>query len=237
MAETDHHDEHHHVMSHLRTYHCSGWSEEPTTIYLTSHNNPVEIVSDSYPFNSNSSEIKCTFDVKAMHGAKVVMTPVDVEVNGGCFDNILTVEDDTEDSPLMYPGLSAMCGQNHLPASTHPVHSSGTVRVSFFRTSNSGPVKFKVQLVASQPEICPNDVSVDHCPDGPCCEGVDCCVLHAGVQPRGENLGFNVYFEILDFLMKGFQSPSLYCSFLSDFIVKHLSFRGHLSQLSSAQSE
>merc|ERR1719187_1916064 len=80
VAETDHRDEQHEVTGQLRTYHCSGWSDETTAIYLTSHNNPVEIVSDSYPYNSNSSEIQCYFEVKAMHGAKVVMTPVDVEV-------------------------------------------------------------------------------------------------------------------------------------------------------------
>ena len=120
VAETGSHEDNHLVTGQLRTFHCSGWSEEPTTIYLTSHNNPVEIVSDSYPFNSNSSNIQCTFEVKALHGAKVVLKPVDVELAGGCFDNSLTVVDDTSSSPLQYPGLSAQCGQSDLPSSTHP---------------------------------------------------------------------------------------------------------------------
>lgn len=188
MAGTENHEDHHQVMGQLRTFHCSGWSEENTFIFLTSHNDPVEIVSDSFPLNSNSSEIKCAFEVKALHGAKVVVTPVEVVMDGGCFDNTLTLEDDTLHlaSPLEYPGLSAQCGQSDLPPSTHPISTPGQVRLTYTRTSNSGTVKFRIRLQASLPEVCPDDVTPDLCPQGPCCQGEGCCVVHAGVQPRGE---------------------------------------------------
>ena len=160
----------------------------------------IEIVSDSYPLNSNISNIACSFEVKALHGAKVVMTPVEVELEGGCFDNSLNIMTETDSSSaLAYPGLSAQCGQSDLPAATHPVSSEGAVWLSHHRTSSEGRTRFKIRFQASQPESCPNDVTPDLCPHGPCCQGEDCCVLHAGVQPRGDfNILLNIFFEIFD---------------------------------------
>ena len=66
--------------------------------------------------------------------------------------------------------------------------SAGTVSVQFQRTSNSGPARFKLMLEATSPATCPSDTRPDTCPEGPCCQGEDCCVLHAGTVPRGETI-------------------------------------------------
>ena len=145
--------------------------------------------------NSESEHLQCNFEVKALHGSKITITPVDVELDGGCSDNKLTILDDspqTENSSLTYPGLSASCGQSSIPPSTHPLTTDGTVTVKFLRTLNSGPVKFKIIFAATSPEICPNNVAEDMCPDGPCCQGEDCCVYHAGSVPKGENINVMV---------------------------------------------
>ena len=155
----------------------------------------LEIVSNNYPLNSESEHLQCNFEVKALHGSKITITPVDVELDGGCSDNKLTILDDspqTENSSLTYPGLSASCGQSSIPPSTHPLTTDGTVTVKFLRTLNSGPVKFKIIFAATSPEICPNNVAEDMCPDGPCCQGEDCCVYHAGSVPKGENINVMV---------------------------------------------
>ena len=51
-----------------------------------------------------------------------------------------------------------------------------------------GTVKFKIIFQSSSAETCPNDVSQDSCPSGPCCQGDNCCVLHAGTVPKGDTL-------------------------------------------------
>ena len=35
------HNEQHKIVSGMTTYACNGWSDMPTTIYLTSPNNPI----------------------------------------------------------------------------------------------------------------------------------------------------------------------------------------------------
>ena len=105
--------------------------------------NPIslEIVSPNYPLNTESSHIKCNFVVKTLYGAKITLTPVDVSLDGGCFDNVLTIFDDSvypQNSSLEYPGLSASCGQSSIPPSTHPVVTKSGVSLQFLRTSDSG---------------------------------------------------------------------------------------------------
>ena len=98
-------------------------------------------MSSDYPLNSNSSHIKCNFEVKSLHGSRIKMTPVDVTLEGGCADNKLTILDDSPEglnSSLQFPGLSASCGQSSIPDSTRPVTSDATVSLQYLRTSNSG---------------------------------------------------------------------------------------------------
>ena len=86
--------------------------------------------------------------------------------------------------------FSEYCVSINFPplCSGHPVSSAGTVSVQFQRTSNSGPARFKLMLEATSPATCPSDTRPDTCPEGPCCQGEDCCVLHAGTVPRGETI-------------------------------------------------
>ena len=146
----------HRLSSGLTTYECQGWTDIPTTIYLTSPNNPIgiyyqldmnfilfcsEIVSANYPLNSESSHLKCNFIIKALYGARITLTPVDVTLDGGCFDNKLTIFDDSSyphNTTLQYPGVSASCGQSSIPPSIHPITTSSDVSLQFLRTSNSG---------------------------------------------------------------------------------------------------
>ena len=98
-------------------------------------------MSSDYPLNSESSHIKCNFEVKSLHGSRIKMTPVDVTLEGGCADNKLTILDDSPvgvNSSLQFPGLSASCGQSSIPDSTRPITSDGTVSLQYLRTSNSG---------------------------------------------------------------------------------------------------
>ena len=61
------------------------------------------------------------------------------------------------------------------------------VSIKFHSQSNNhGTVMFKIILEATAPEFCPSNAVDDACPDGPCCEGPDCCVIHAGTIPKGE---------------------------------------------------
>ena len=100
-----------------------------------------EIISSDYPLNSESSRIKCNFEVKSLHGSRIKVTPVDVTLEGGCADNKLTILDDSRaglNSSLQFPGLSASCGQSSIPDSNNPITSDGTVSFQYLRTSNSG---------------------------------------------------------------------------------------------------
>ena len=128
--------------------------------------------------------------MSALHGADVKVTVVEADVDEGCLDNTLTILDDTphnSNSSLKYPGLSAQCGQSSLPRSGDSVISTGVVSIKFHSQSNNhGTVMFKIILEATAPEFCPSNAVDDACPDGPCCEGPDCCVIHAGTIPKGE---------------------------------------------------
>ena len=100
-------------------------------------------MSSDYPLNSESSHIKCNFEVKSLHGSRIKITPVDVNLEGGCADNKLTILDDSPaglNSSLQFPGLSASCGQSSIPDSTRPVTSDATVSLQYLRTSNSGKI-------------------------------------------------------------------------------------------------
>ena len=98
-------------------------------------------MSNNYPLNSEESHINCNFEVKSLFGSKIRITPVDVTLDGGCFDNKLTIVDNSpeyQNSSLKFPGLSASCGQSSIPDSTHPLTSDNVVNVQYMRTSNSG---------------------------------------------------------------------------------------------------
>ena len=116
---------------------------------------------------------------------------IEAVVNEGCFDNTLTLLDDTpqnRNSSLKYPGLSAKCGQSSLPRSGESVVSDGVVSVKFHSLNNNhGTVRFKIRLEATSPEYCPSNTVDDSCPSGPCCQGEDCCVYHVGTVPKGED--------------------------------------------------
>ena len=131
----------------------------------------------------------CTWDISALHGAHVKVTVIEAVLNEGCFENRLTVLDDTpvnQNSSLKFPGLSAQCGQTSFPPSTQTLISKGVVTVKFVSLNNNfGPVKFKLLLEATAPQVCPSNLISDTCPDGPCCRGLDCCVLHVGTVPKG----------------------------------------------------
>ena len=117
------------------------------------------------------------------------LTVVEASLNAGCFDNTLTVLDDTpenQNSSLRFPGLSAQCGQSSLPPSSKSLISNGVVTVKFISlNNNNGAVKFKLLFEATAPESCPSNLVPDACPEGPCCLGVDCCVLNIGTMSKG----------------------------------------------------
>ena len=135
--------------------------------------------------------------MSALHGADVKVTVIEADVDEGCLDNTLTILDDTphnSNSSLKYPGLSAQCGQSSLPRSGDSVISAGVVSVKFHSQSNNhGTVRFKIILEATAPEFCPSNAVDDACPDGPCCEGPDCCVYHVGTIPKGEVEGISSF--------------------------------------------
>ena len=104
-------------------------------------------------------------------------------------DNKLTILDDTpenQNSSLKFPGLSAQCGQSSFPPSSRPLISSGVVTVKFISLNNNhGAVKFRLLFEATAPESCPSNLVPDTCPEGPCCQGEDCCILHVGTVAKG----------------------------------------------------
>ena len=129
----------------------------------------------------------CIWDIRALYGTRVKLTVIEAVLEGGCVDNKLTIMDDTpenQNSSLRFPGLSAQCGQSAFPPTV--LISKGMVTVTFVSSAHPrGPVKFKLHVEASQPEYCPSNLIPDSCPNGPCCEGEDCCILHAGTVAKG----------------------------------------------------
>ena len=160
-------------------------------IFLNPFSLSKEITSPSYPNTFNSTGLDCSWDIRALHGAKVKITVIEADLDEGCFDNTLTLLDDTpqhQNSSLKYPGVSAHCGQSTLPGSGKSLISDGVVTVKFHSlTNNHGHVRFKLLLEATSPEYCISNTVEDKCPDGPCCQGKDCCVYHAGSVPKGIN--------------------------------------------------
>ena len=150
-----------------------------------------EITSPNYPNSFNTTGLDCTWDITALHGAKVKLTVVEAVLDEGCFDNTLTLLDDTpqiQNSSLKYPGLSAQCGQSSLPRSGSVI-SDGVVSVKFHSLNNNhGSVMFKLILEATAPEFCPGNIIENSCPEGPCCLGDDCCVYHVGTVPKGKGI-------------------------------------------------
>ena len=123
---------------------------------------------------------------------------IETSLNEGCVDNKLTILDDTpenQNSSLKFPGLSAQCGQSSLPPSSRPLISSGVVTVKFLSMNNNhGAVKFRLLIEATAPETCPSNLVPDTCPEGPCCQKEDCCILHVGTVAKGN-------FDILSYLI------------------------------------
>ena len=150
-----------------------------------------EITSPNYPNSFNSTGLDCSWDVSALHGANVKLTVIEADVDEGCLDNTLTILDDSphnSNSSLKYPGLSAQCGQSSLPRSDSVI-SDGVVSVKFHSLNNNhGTVAFKIIVEATSPEMCPGNLIDNSCPEGPCCQGEDCCVYHVGTIPKGKFL-------------------------------------------------
>ena len=150
----------------------------------------TEITSPNYPNSFNSTGLDCSWDISALNGAKVKVKVIEAVFNEGCFDNTLTLLDDTpqhRNSSLKYPGLSAQCGQSSLPPISESLISDGVVSVKFHSLNNNhGSTMFKLLLEATSPDSCPSNTIDDNCPQGPCCQGEDCCVYHVGTVPKGE---------------------------------------------------
>jgi len=169
---------------------CTPSSTQPMEVLLKGPSHPIEITSPGYPLPYNfSAPVDCIWDIKALHGAQVRMTVIEAEMDAGCFENTLTVLDDSPQgadpltSPLKFPGLSAHCGQSSLPQFNHPITSKGLVNMKFHSSGNAGngQVRFLIKLEAVRAqENCPENFEEDYCPNGPCCEGPDCCKLHVG---------------------------------------------------------
>ena len=149
----------------------------------------LEITSPNFPDSFTSTQLDCSWDIQALHGGNVKVTVIEAALNEGCVDNKLTILDDTpenQNSSLKYPGLSAQCGQSSFPPSTRALVSDGVVTVKFLSLNNNhGAVKFRLLLESTGPESCPSNLVPDTCPDGPCCQGEDCCVIHVGTVPKG----------------------------------------------------
>ena len=103
---------------------------------------------------------------------------MDEHLDDGCDDTVLKVWDDSEvQGPLSHPGLKSSCGQGFL-VNEIPI-SYDTVSVSFQSKINDGKVRFRLEVTALDPKVCP-EKEHSGCPSGPCCEGQDCCVVTAG---------------------------------------------------------
>ena len=66
--------------------------------------------------------------------------------------------------------------------------SDGVVSIKFHSLHNNhGTVSFKIILETTAPEYCPANTVDDSCPEGPCCQGEDCCIFHVGTVSKGKH--------------------------------------------------
>ena len=153
----------------------------------------IVITSPNYPDAFNNTGLDCKWSFKALHGAKVQVQLVDSDLNDGCFDNILTVVDDTpetvKESAFKYPGMSAACGQSSFGPVNKKHHAYGdTVTVTFKSAKNTGHATFKLlvtSIVLNKTLLC-SAPQAGGCSKGPCCSGPDCCVVHPQNGPIGK---------------------------------------------------
>ena len=158
-------------------------------LYIYIH---LDVTSPNYPDSFNLTDLNCKWTFKALHGAKVQVQLVDSDLNDGCFDNILTVVDDTPttmaESSLKFPGKSAHCGQNDFGPKDMKHQALGdVVTVTFKSSKNNGHATFKLvvtSIVPSKDHLCSLS-QTEGCPNGPCCAGPDCCIIHPGPDPEG----------------------------------------------------
>ena len=163
------------------------------------------ITSPNYPNTFDKKRLNCKWSIKALHGARVRVRLVDADLNDGCFDNILQVVDDTPASGrsrLKYPGKSAKCGQSNFGSvyKGWETNAGRTVSVSFRSLKNNGSATFKLEVTANVPKACPGP-EPSGCPDGPCCSGVDCCILKPGKVGQGKFIfvSLNIFLNFLIF--------------------------------------
>jgi len=166
-----------------KPYECT--TDEPLSVLLEGAHHSVVIESESYPSfppASADSESSCQWRVTAPHGAKVMVTAMDVEMAGSCTStSILSLSDDSFiENILRYPGAEARCNkESTIPSSKSSLIAEGELVI----TSTPG-VRYRLLLEATIPEECPAFESHEYCPEGPCCGEDDCvCQYVLGHEP------------------------------------------------------
>merc|ERR1712142_159511 len=195
----------------LAKYECTDTKGSTIPVEIPFPGHRTVITSPNYPDAFNNTGLDCKWSFKALHGAKVQVQLVDSDLNDGCFDNILTVVDDTpetvKESAFKYPGMSAACGQSSFGPVNKKHHAYGdTVTVTFKSAKNTGHATFKLlvtSIVLNKTLLC-SAPQAGGCSKGPCCSGPDCCVVHPQNGPidisipnaTRPGLDCNVKFEV-----------------------------------------